>query len=657
MQMLQGSPTIQNDLSLSAPFFAMGLPSVDQQTPHISQFESTPSLSDESSLSAAMSHSPQDTMYSTSQIQFESSYLDQGSDDDGSPVSIPSKRGSKNHVSSACINCKRAHLACDVSRPCKRCVTLGKQDSCHDIAHKKRGRPKLRDKASMMQSHFLANERKYEIMYDAIQTPAFATSAQRSNRPPQAAQPQQAGRIAFVHQTLEEFHEQQQQQQREEEQIHERIIRRSFSRGSEAAVDKPQNQHSTSPAPQEISIPIHPTQPLNEHTHYLSPIDFNPSNLLAEGPDSNEAFMPMSPIMNHTATMMNGAMDMSSSPARDHAPVSNGGPPPQVTVFMSMEVCCARASDEVTESWGYYPQELAHRSFYDFVSPKDTDRLAQLHRLLLDNIQNVADQNTNGGQKRHARLPRAERTTSDLFYDTLPERLMSVAKGSNTYSDTLHIKRRDGEMELYNFKVYLGGGFGADLFNPDTYSKLYIVAIMSKHQYTVQASYEPQQLASTRSNFSETCVDSPMACDSPQNGGPSSMDMTGSNTPELKSKSGNSTSTIGSSDHDRFQVFRKPSISLAPSSPFTSGFLNTSMVDSRISKSPPRLGGGSINYLNSAAVPNQPPVSPKINIAPTTNHGLLNQSSSTSGSTRFFPKQAIAAIRVPIPPTAFEPCR
>jgi hypothetical protein len=520
-----------------------------------------------------------------------------------------------------------------VSRPCKRCVTLGKHDSCHDIAHKKRGRPKLRDKASMMQSHFLANERKYEIMYDAIQTPAFATSAQRTNRPQQAAQPQPAGRIAFVHQTLEEFHEQQQQQQREEEQIHERIIRRSFSRGSEAAADKPQHpqQLSASPAPPEISMPVHPTQPLNEHTHYLSPIDFNPSNLLAEGPDSNEPFMPMSPIMNHTALLNNGAMDMPSS-AREHPPVSNGGPPPQVTVFMSMEVCCARASDEVTESWGYYPQELAHRSFYDFVSPKDTDRLAQLHRLLLDNIQIITDQN--GGQTRHARLPRAERTTSDLFYDTLPERLMIVAKGSNTYSDTLHIKRRDGELELYNFKVYLGGGFGADLFNPDTYSKLYIVALLSKHQYTVQASYEPQQLVSTRSNFTETCVDSPMACDSPQNGGPSSMDMTGSNTPE--NKAGSSASTIiGGSDHDPFKVFRKPSISLTPSTPFSSGFSNTSMVDSRISKSPPRLGA--INYLNSAALPNQPTVSPKINIAPTTtNHGLLNHSSS--GSTRFFPK-------------------
>lgn len=31
-----------------------------------------------------------------------------------------------------------------VSRPCKRCVSSDKADSCHDIQHKKRGRPKLR---------------------------------------------------------------------------------------------------------------------------------------------------------------------------------------------------------------------------------------------------------------------------------------------------------------------------------------------------------------------------------------------------------------------------------------------------------------------------------------------------------------------------------
>ncbi|CAG8720733.1 25928_t:CDS:2, partial [Dentiscutata erythropus] len=66
-----------------------------------------------------------------------------GTDDNGSAVM---KRTNKTHVPSACVNCKRAHLACDVSRPCKRCVALNKVDTCIDIKHKKRGRPKLKDK-------------------------------------------------------------------------------------------------------------------------------------------------------------------------------------------------------------------------------------------------------------------------------------------------------------------------------------------------------------------------------------------------------------------------------------------------------------------------------------------------------------------------------
>lgn len=493
-------------------------------------------------------------------------------------------------------------------------MTLGKQDSCHDIAHKKRGRPKLRDKASMMQSHFLANERKYEIMYDAIQTPAFSTTAHRANRPhPSPASQQQTGRIAFVHQTLEEFHEQQQQQQRDEEKIHERIIRRSFSKGPD-----PQT-------PLQDSFAKH-----TDHTHYLSSIDFSPSNLLADGPDDSYmriASPPIQPVLSPTTPQ----------------PSNLSQPIPQVTIFMSMEVCCARASDEVTEAWGYYPQELAHRSFYDFVSPKDTDRLAQLHRLLLDNIQNTADRNTLGSN-RQTRLPRTERTTSDLFHDTVPERLLTVANGSNTYSDTLHIKRRDGELELFNFKLYLGGGFGADLYNPDTFSKLYIVAIMSKHQYTFSTSNGAGASAATgtisttsaigpgsfeansstaaaRSNFTETTVDSPMACDSPQ-----------ATTPELKSKS-SSISTSVSGDSDRFQMFRKTTSTAAPFSSvgISSNNNNNNMADTR--SSPPRL-----SYLNAHSNQQAPPVSPKFNIAPTTSSGLLmNSNSSNNASSRFFP--------------------
>ncbi|PVI02048.1 hypothetical protein DM02DRAFT_523742 [Periconia macrospinosa] len=58
--------------------------------------------------------------------------------------SKPARR-TKAHVASACVNCKKAHLSCDVQRPCGRCVASGKQDTCKDVQHKKRGRPRLRD--------------------------------------------------------------------------------------------------------------------------------------------------------------------------------------------------------------------------------------------------------------------------------------------------------------------------------------------------------------------------------------------------------------------------------------------------------------------------------------------------------------------------------
>lgn len=45
----------------------------------------------------------------------------------GRPSSSRGGRKSKAHVASACINCKKAHLSCDVNRPCARCVASGKQ--------------------------------------------------------------------------------------------------------------------------------------------------------------------------------------------------------------------------------------------------------------------------------------------------------------------------------------------------------------------------------------------------------------------------------------------------------------------------------------------------------------------------------------------------
>ncbi|KAM3495391.1 hypothetical protein MY3957_001414 [Beauveria namnaoensis] len=60
-------------------------------------------------------------------------------------LSPRSQRKTKGHVASACVPCKKAHLRCDAQRPCARCVSHGKEDTCVDVRHKKRGRPRLRD--------------------------------------------------------------------------------------------------------------------------------------------------------------------------------------------------------------------------------------------------------------------------------------------------------------------------------------------------------------------------------------------------------------------------------------------------------------------------------------------------------------------------------
>jgi hypothetical protein len=47
-------------------------------------------------------------------------------------------RKAKTHVASACVNCKRAHLSCDVQRPCARCIASGKQVSASSHRYPRR---------------------------------------------------------------------------------------------------------------------------------------------------------------------------------------------------------------------------------------------------------------------------------------------------------------------------------------------------------------------------------------------------------------------------------------------------------------------------------------------------------------------------------------
>ncbi|RUS14461.1 hypothetical protein BC937DRAFT_93784 [Endogone sp. FLAS-F59071] len=328
---------------------------------------------------------------------------DNSDNDDFSTLSTPTKRANKTHVPSACVNCKRAHLACDVSRPCKRCVSLGKTDSCIDIQHKKRGRPKLRDKKSFIPTNMMG-ENKYAM----------------------------PGSLGFLINGTMPFTMQP-------------------PSGSKAYPSVDLNTHAASPKF------VHSQLPTSASAHYRS---------------ATSSF-------SMTVPTLNDQQDLNQQRV--------------ITVYLSMEICCARVSDEVFELWGYYPQELAHRSLYDFVSSNDTDRLSRLHRLLLDNIMQVGQRSD--PHYRINSLPPTERTSSDSFFHTSPMILSTVAAGSQTFSDTLHIKKSNGDYELFEVKVYLGGGLGADLMNPVTYSKLYVVAMLTKHQYTVNSPASPIEVA------------------------------------------------------------------------------------------------------------------------------------------------------------------
>lgn len=152
-----------------------------------------------------------------------------------------------------------------------------------------------------------------------------------------------------------------------------------------------------------------------------------------------------------------------------------------------MEICCARVSDEVQTLLGYYPQELAHRPLYSFIAPTSSEVLARLHRVLLDNVTHVASSVDSTWQ----RTPPTERTTSEKFFSTHPDTLTAIANGSQTVADILWMKRNDGGLEALQAQFYLGGGLGADLYQPTTLGSLYIICLLSRPTRTTAAAAAP----------------------------------------------------------------------------------------------------------------------------------------------------------------------
>ncbi|KAL8714328.1 MAG: hypothetical protein Q9220_001659 [cf. Caloplaca sp. 1 TL-2023] len=116
--------------------------------------------------STASSNADIDTARTSIQYASDAHPLREGSSDSLSPpqgspeaqqlaAGVPGvARRAKAHVPSACVNCKRKHLACEMKRPCNRCLQTGKEATCVDVQHKKRGRPRLREEETLREVAF-----------------------------------------------------------------------------------------------------------------------------------------------------------------------------------------------------------------------------------------------------------------------------------------------------------------------------------------------------------------------------------------------------------------------------------------------------------------------------------------------------------------------
>jgi len=49
------------------------------------------------------------------------------------PSPATKRQTTKTNVALACVPCKKSHLACDTTRPCRRCCSLDKAGMCEDV--------------------------------------------------------------------------------------------------------------------------------------------------------------------------------------------------------------------------------------------------------------------------------------------------------------------------------------------------------------------------------------------------------------------------------------------------------------------------------------------------------------------------------------------
>ncbi|EPQ29474.1 uncharacterized protein PFL1_03229 [Pseudozyma flocculosa PF-1] len=244
------------------------------------------------------------------------------------------RKMAKAHVPSACLNCKRAHLACDVGRPCRRCINLGKSDTCIDVQHKKRGRPRLKDRQESQTS-----VTRPSTMVDG----AAGVGSDRASTSPSSSM----GLMRYSPASEPSYF---QSPPRQAGILSPPILSSSMSSSSSSSM-------MTSTAVHRVSGPTHGAHPQTR----TPSASVSASSYPYSRPD-------------HARTFSDGHA-ASAQPASA-----------VVTIICSTNLQCARVSEDCQVLLGYQPSEVLERSLFELVHPTESTRLEELWTSLIDPV-------------------------------------------------------------------------------------------------------------------------------------------------------------------------------------------------------------------------------------------------------------------------------
>ncbi|KAF9198234.1 hypothetical protein BGZ49_001012 [Haplosporangium sp. Z 27] len=330
----------------------------------------------------------------------------------------------------------------DLSRPCKRCISVGKDDTCRDVEHKKRGRPKLVDKTVAIDGTWSTKDGTAKNALAKTRVKGKYTKSVNYKMPKKTTTTTSDANTNMVSE--------------------DNFIAPQAIPSSRDSLDNQQSRSSSYPSHPELE---RPSSAMSYRSHQSSGQSYQgrPLSIHSEPPLPGD----QDPFYYHNSTsQVKRPQEMYSAP-------SNA---PLVTVFLTMDLVCARVSDESHVLWGYHPHDISHKSLYSIIASEDQSKMRNLLGLIKDAVLSSISPNSNQHISHFSFLE----SSSPVFYQNRPGIMSSSAPGSVEYTDVIRICHADGGSDLFSVRMYIGGGLGTDLLRGLNMEHAYVVCIMAR---------------------------------------------------------------------------------------------------------------------------------------------------------------------------------